>query len=165
MIAVTGCTKSVLRRRRTDFDRRAAPERRSWHEFRLVERLAGDVGAVLHAERAVLERALRFCNPGVECPQRNLRYPPREVVLLLGAQFDEAVVDDAAELVDVLRRFGETLDPRLRIGQDLLIVFVPVDDLLAHVNIEQRRQRTDALASVVVVAGGLIGACRRISSE
>ena len=101
-------------------------------------------------------RALRLGDAGVGRGQRDLRHPAGEMILFLGDQFGEAVIDDLAELVDILRRLGETLDRRLRIGQDLLIVLVAVDDLLAHVEIEQSRQRADALAHVLVVAGDFV---------
>ena len=101
-------------------------------------------------------RAFGFGDAGVGRGERDVRHPAGEMILLLGAQFGEAVIDDAAELVDVRRRLGEFLDRRLRIGQHLLIVLVAVDDLLAHVDIEQRRQRADALAHVLVVAGDFV---------
>ena len=85
-----------------------------------------------------------------------MRHPAGEMVLLLRAQFSEAVVDDAAELVDVLRGLGKFLDRRLRIGQDLLIVLVAVDDLLAHVDVIERRKRAHALAHVLVVASDFV---------
>ena len=130
------------------------PER---HVLRPVERLAGDVGVDLHAECAeLIDRALRLGDAGVGRIERNLRHPAGEVVLLLGAQFGEAVVDDADQLVDLGRALGEVLDRRLRIGQDLLIVLVAVDDLLADVEIVDRRERADALAHVLVVAGDLV---------
>ena len=129
------------------------PERRI---LRPVERLAGDVGVNLHAERAVFQRALGFADAGVGSRQRDLRHPTGETIFLLGGQFGEAVIDDAAELVDVLRRLGELFDRRLRIGQDLLIVLMAVDDLLADIEVVQSRQRAHALAHVLVVADGVV---------
>ena len=124
--------------------------------LRPVERLAGDVGVDLHAERAELDRALRLGDAGVGRIERDLRDPAGEVVLLLGAQFGEAVVDDADDLVDLRRALGEALDRRLRVGQDLLVVLVAVDDLLADIEVVERRQRAHALAHVLVVAGDLL---------
>jgi hypothetical protein len=124
--------------------------------LRPVEWLAGNVGVDLHTERAHLDCALRLGDPGVGRIERNLRDPAGEVVLLLGAQLGEAVIDDANDLVDLRRSLGELLDRRLRVGQDLLIVLVAVHDLLADIDIEQRRQRAHALAHVFVVAGHLL---------
>ena len=49
-------------------------------EFRIVERLAGDVGVDLHAERAVLDRAFALAHAGVRRAERALRHPAGEVV-------------------------------------------------------------------------------------
>jgi hypothetical protein len=118
-------------------DRRAKlvhllPERRI---LRPIERLAGDIGVDLHAERAILQRAFGFTNSGIRCIKRDLRDPTWKAVVFLGDELGEAVVDDAAELVDILWRLGKALDRRLRIGQDLLIVLKAVHDLLAEIEI------------------------------
>src|SRR5262245_36838528 len=76
-------------------------------------------------------------------------------MLLLVAQLSKAVVAEADHLVQLLRRLAEALERWLRIGEDLLIVLVLVDDLLAHIEIIERRQRADALAHVLIVAGDL----------
>jgi len=78
------------------------------------------------------------------------------MVALLGAQFGEAVIDDADELVDLGGTLGESLDRRLRVGQDLLIILVAIDDLLAMIEIVDRRDRAHALAHVFVVAGDFV---------
>jgi len=113
--------------------------------LRPIERLAGDVGVDLHTERAHLDRALRLGDAGVGRVERDLRHPARKVILLLGAELGEAVVDDANDLVDLCRSLGEFLDRRLRVRQDLLIVLVAVDDLLARLDIEQRRSERTRL--------------------
>jgi hypothetical protein len=77
------------------------------------------------------------------------------VVLLLGTELGEAVVADLDHLVDLLRRLAEALERRLRIGEDLLVVLVLVDDALAEIEIVERRQRAHALAHVLIVAGNL----------
>src|ERR1700732_3004866 len=73
--------RRVVRRlgaaRRMQPDRRAElvhlfPERRV---FGPVERLAGDIGVDLHAERAVFERTLRLGGAGIGRRQRDLRHP------------------------------------------------------------------------------------------
>jgi hypothetical protein len=130
------------------------PERQ---KFRAVERLAGDIGVDLHAERAeLLDRAFRLGDAGIRRRETDLRHPAGEMILLLGAQFREAVVDDAAELSICAGVLANFFDRRLRIGEDLLIVLVAVDDLLAHVEVIERRKRAHALAHVPVVGGDLI---------
>ncbi len=124
--------------------------------LRPIERLAGDVGVDLHAERAGLDGPLRFRHPGVRRIERDLRHPAREVVLLLRAQLGEAIVDDADQLIDLRRTLGEFLDRGLRIRQDLLIVLVAIYDLLADIDVVDRRQRAHALAHVLVVAGHVL---------
>src|SRR5262245_25178826 len=76
-------------------------------------------------------------------------------MLLLVAQLSKAVVAEADHLVQLLRRLAEALQRRLRIGEDLLIILVLVDDLLAHIEIIERRQRAHALTHVLIVAGDL----------
>ena len=84
--------------------------------FGAIERLAGDVGVDLHAERAeFFDRALRLGDAGIRRGERNLRHPAGKVILFLGDEFGEAVVDDAAKLVDLRRRLGDQLDRRLRV--------------------------------------------------
>ena len=78
------------------------------------------------------------------------------MILLLGDQFSEAVIDDAAIFVDLRRRLGDQFDWRLSVAEDLLIVLVAVDDPLAHVEIVQRRQRAHALAHVLIVGGDVV---------
>ena len=125
--------------------------------LRPVERLARDVGVDLHAERTeLLDRALRLAHAGVGRIERYLRDPTGKMVAFLRAQFGEAVVDETDELVDLGRGFGEVFHRRLRVGQDLLIILVAVDDLLAMLEVEQRRQRAHALAHVLVVAGDVL---------
>src|SRR4029453_2401034 len=87
--------------------------------------------------------------------ERHLRDPGREAVLLLVAQLGKAVVAETDHLVHLLRRLAQTLQRRLRKGEDLLIVLVLVDDLLAHIEVIERRQRAHALAHVLIVAGDL----------
>ena len=125
--------------------------------LRAVERLADDISVNLHAEGAeFVNRALRLAHAGVGCVERDLRDPAREMVALLGAQFGEAVIDEADQLVDLRGSLGKRFHRRLRIGEDLLIILEAVDHLLAMIEIEQRRQRTHAFAHVLVVAGDLL---------
>src|SRR5262245_28657142 len=79
-------------------------------ELREVDRFAADIGVDLHAERAVLDRALGFRRAGIGSAQRHLRHPGRETVLLLVAQLDKAVVAEADHLVQLLRRLAEALE-------------------------------------------------------
>ena len=125
--------------------------------LRAVERLADDIGINLHAEGAkFVNRALRLSHAGVGCVERDLRDPAREMVALLRAQFGEAVIDEADQLVDLRGSLGKRFHRRLRIGEDLLIILEAVDHLLAMIEIEQCRQRTHAFAHVLVVAGDLL---------
>ena len=122
-------------------------------EFRAVERLAVDVGVDLHAERAeVLHRALGLAHAGVGRRQRGLRDEGGEFVRMLAADLGEAVVADAAEVLDHVV-LDEGLERRHRIGQDLGVVREHVDDLHAHVEVVDRRNAAHALADVLRVAG------------
>jgi hypothetical protein len=91
--------------------------------------------------------------PASAAASGNVRHPAGEVILLLGDELGEAVVDDAAERVDIRAGLGKFLDRRLRVGEDLLVVLMAVDDLLAHVEVVERRKRTHALAHIRVVGG------------
>ena len=123
--------------------------------FRSVERLVGDVGVNLHAQRAeLLDGALGLAGAGIGRGQRDLRHPAGEVVGILGADFHEAVIDDLAVLGALLRR-GEGLQRRHRVGENLRVVLELVDDLEPHVEIVQRRDAAHALADVGEIAGGL----------
>ena len=92
---------------------------------------------------------------GVGRVERYLRDPAREMIALLRAQFREAVIDHADEFIDLLRALSEVFDRRLRVGQDLRIVLVAVDDLLAGVEVVERRDRPHALAHVLILTGNL----------
>ena len=145
--------------RRMQPDRRAElvhllPERQV---LRPVERLAGDVGVDLHAERAVLDRAFGL-------GRRRRRGASSESCATQPGKWSFSLAHSSAKPSLMMRqnssiccgRLGELLDRRLRVGQDLLIVLVAVDDLLAHVDVVERRQRAHALAHVLVVAGDLV---------
>ena len=68
-------------------------QREKRFEFGKVERLAGDVGVDLHAERAVLHRPFRFGDAGVGRAERALRHPAGEMIAILGADLGKAVID------------------------------------------------------------------------
>src|SRR3954451_1001171 len=74
------------------------------------------------------------------------------MVALLRTQLGKAIVDELRQIVD---QFGlaEHFQRRLRIREYLRVVVVHVDDLLAMIEIEQRRQRAHALAHVLEVTG------------
>src|SRR5690349_17152675 len=84
--------------------------------FGPVERLAVDVGVGLHAERAVLDRALRLAHRALRMAERHLRDPAREMILVLGADVDEPVIDQLAQLFG-LRALHDVLDRRHRVGE------------------------------------------------
>ena len=123
-------------------------------ELRIVERLAGDVGVDLHAERAVLDRALGFA------PRRRRRAPsapcatqPGKWPLILGADLREFVIDQPGIFLDLgAVAFGEDFERRHREGQNLRIVGEGVDDLPADVEIVDARHFAHALADVRIAA-------------
>jgi hypothetical protein len=95
---------------------------------------------------------LRLGNASIRRGKRDLGNPAGKMILLLGNEFGEAVIDDAAILVDLCGQF----DRRLGVTKDLLIVLVAVNDLLAHVEVVERRQRAHALTDVLVASGDVI---------
>ena len=84
-------------------------------EFRLIERLAGDVGVDQHAARAeILDRAPRFRDRAFDIGQAQRGGEGRETLRMLAAQLGHRVVGDAREVEadvgwrDVLdRRIGQ----------------------------------------------------------
>jgi hypothetical protein len=76
---------------------------------------SGDIGVDLHAERAVLERALAFAHAGIGCGHRRLRHPAGELVGIFRANLGEAVVHQLGVFLD-LRALGQRLQRRHRIG-------------------------------------------------
>jgi hypothetical protein len=129
-------------------------------EFRPVERLAVHVGIDLHAERAVLERALRLAHAGVGHGERGLRHPAGIARRVLGADLGEAVIDQLEQVLELVG-LGEMLERRHRIGEDLRVVRKAVDHLVADVEVEDRRHAAHALADVLVVAGDLLHAIEK----
>src|SRR5215467_4011766 len=83
-------------------------------------------------------------------------HPAREMILLLRAKLRKSVIDDAAEFINIVRLLGQSLDRRLRVGENLLIVLVTVDNLFPDVNVIESWQRAYALAHVLVFAGNFV---------
>src|SRR5579883_1897223 len=123
--------------------------------FRPVERLAVDVGVDLHAERAVLDRALRLAHRAFRVAERHLADPARELVLVLGANVDEAVIDQLAQLLG-LRALHDVLDRRHAVHEDLRIVRKRIDHAAALVEVMDAGDLAHALADVGEVAGDLL---------
>ena len=123
--------------------------------LRPIDRLARHIGVDLDTERAELvDRPLGFGNTGIRCVERYLRDPARKMITLLRTQLRKAIIDDANEFVD-LRGLSEALDRRLWVSQDLRIILVAINDLLAGIKIVERRDRPHALADVFVLTGYL----------
>ena len=116
-------------------------------ELGIVERLAGDVGVDLHAERAVLDRALALAHAGVGRGERGFRHPAGEIIGIFLADLGEAVVDQLGVFLD-LRALGERRQRRHRIGQDLRIVVELIDNLPARVEIVDAGDLAHPLADI-----------------
>ena len=124
-------------------------------EFRLVERLAVDVGMQLHAAGAVLERTLEFLGR-VRRIHRQRGEPAAEVVLFLDAELGHAVVAELGEFLDLLGR-AERFQRRHAQRDDLRVVILVAEhvaDLLATVEIVDGGNAAHARADVGRGAGG-----------
>ncbi len=122
-------------------------------EFRLVERLAGDVGVDLHAKRAIGDCPLGFADAGIRRVECDLRYPTGEMVFVLGTDLGEFVVDQLGVFVRLdAVALGEDFQRRHRVGQDLRVVLEGVDDLLADIEIVNARHFAHALADIGIAA-------------
>ncbi len=122
-------------------------------ELRFIEWLAGNVGVDLHAERAVLDRAGRLADAGIGCVEGDLRHPAGEVVLVLGADLGEFIVDQLGVFVRLdAVALGEGFQRRHRVGQYLRIVLERIDHLLARIDIVDARHPAHALADIGITA-------------
>jgi hypothetical protein len=118
-------------------------------ERRIVERLAGDVGVDLHAERAVLERAFGLAHAAIGRDQRRLSDPAGKLIGIFPADLGEAVVDELGVFLRQLAvALGHDLQRRHRVGKDLRIVLEAVDDLAADFEIMNARDLAHALADI-----------------
>src|SRR6516164_1948374 len=94
-----------------------------------------------------------------------MRHPTGEMILLLRTKFRKPVIDDAAEFINVLWLISKSLDRRLRVGENLLIVPVAVHDLLPDVDVIESRQRAHALAHILVLASDFFELLKKLFRE
>ena len=127
-------------------------------ERRVVERLAGDVGINLHAERAILDRAGSLRHADIGCAERALRHPAGEMVAVLGADLGQFVVDQPGIFLDlgavarISLRLGEDFERRHGVGDNLRVVGEGVDHFAAGIEIVDAGHLTHALADVRIAA-------------
>jgi len=120
-----------------------------WLESRVIERLAGDVGVDLHAERAVLKCAFGLAHPAIRRNQRCLSDPAGKLIRIFPADLGEAVVYKLGVFLRQLAvALGHDLQRRHRIGKDLRIVLESIDDLAADIEIMDAWDLAHALADV-----------------
>ena len=122
-------------------------------ERRIVERLAGDVGVDLHAQCAVLQRALGLAHAAVRRDQRRLRDPAGKLIGIFRANLGEAVIHQLRVFLGQLAvALGHHLQRRHRVGNDLRIVLEAVDDLAADIEVMNAGNFAHALADIGVAA-------------